>query len=211
MPPVETPSAGFKRGAEPRRGPDGGTATPPVVVWARRRLVIPFEPGARVCAARRALLFGAGAAGLAVLPALAGCGGDGGSGATGTPATPQTAGAQPSAAPATDDPFAGIPSDNGPPDGALIATKDVPVGGGVLVQDSKIVVQPRSGTFKAFSATCPHQGVTVPPPSPGSSIMECPGHNSQFKASDGSLVRGPATRGLTALPVKVQKGYVIQA
>lgn len=165
-----------------------------------------------LCAARRALLFGAGAAGLAVLPVLAGCGGDGGgSSATGTPASP-TQGPPPSAAaPTTDDPFAGIPSDNGPPDGALIATKDVPVGGGVLVQDSKIVVQPRSGTFKAFSATCPHQGVTVPPPSPGSSIMECPGHNSQFKASDGSLVRGPATRGLTALPVKVQKGYVIQA
>ena len=165
-----------------------------------------------VCAARRALLLGAGAAGLAVLPVLAGCGGEGGGSATGTPTTAPTQAAPPSAAPpATDDPFAGIPSDNGPPDGALIATKDVPVGGGVLVQDSKIIVQPRSGTFKAFSATCPHQGVTVPAPSPGSSIMECPGHNSQFKASDGSLVRGPATRGLTTIPVKVQKGYVVQA
>ena len=164
-----------------------------------------------LCAARRALLFGAGAAGLAVLPALAGCGGDagdggdgGGSSATGRSAPP-TLGAPPT----TDDPFAGIPSDNGPPDGALVATKDVPVGGGVLVQDSKIVVQPRSGTFRAFSATCPHQGFTVPAPAPGSPIMQCPGHNSQFKASDGSLVRGPATRGLTAIPVKVQKGYVI--
>ncbi len=168
-----------------------------------------------MCAARRALLLGAGVAGVAALPALAGCGGgsDGGDDAaapaTGTPATQP---AQPSAAPpATDDPFAGIPSDNGPPDGALIATTDVPVGGGVLVQDSKLVVQPRSGTFKAFSATCPHQGFIVQPPGKGASIMECPGHNSQFKAADGSLVRGPATRGLDAIPVKVQKGYVVPA
>ena len=166
-----------------------------------------------VCAARRALLLGAGAAGLAALPVLAGCGGDGGGpSAAGTPASTPTRATQPSAAaPTTDDPFAGIPSDNGPPDGALVATKDVPVGGGVLVQDSKIVVQPRSGTFKAYSATCPHQGVTVPAPSPGASIMECPGHNSQFKVADGSLVRGPATRGLTTIPVKVQKGYIVQA
>jgi Rieske Fe-S protein len=178
--------------------------------------VPPVEaPG--VCAARRALLLGVGAAGLAALPVLAACGGDGGQGtaaaSTATPATPATrsAAAPSEAEPTTDDPFAGIPSDNGPPGGALVATKDVPVGGGVLVQDSKIVVQPRSGTFKAYSATCPHQGVIVPAPSPGASIMECPGHNSQFKAADGSLVRGPATRGLTAIPVKVQKGYVVQA
>ena len=166
-----------------------------------------------VWAARRALLLGVGAAGLAALPVLAACGGDGGAGtaaSTTAPATPPAA--RPSeAGPTTDDPFAGIPSNNGPPADALVATKDVPVGGGVLVQDSKIVVQPRSGTFRAYSATCPHQGVIVPAPSPGASIMQCPGHNSQFKVADGSLVRGPATRGLTTIPVKVQKGYVVQA
>jgi Rieske Fe-S protein len=168
-----------------------------------------------VCAARRALLLGVGAAGLTALPVLAACGGDSGSGtaasSTATPATPPAAGPSQAEPTTDDDPFAGIPSDNGPPGGALVATKDVPVGGGVLVQDSKIVVQPRSGTFKAYSATCPHQGVIVPAPSPGAAIMECPGHNSQFKVADGSLVRGPATRGLTAIPVKVQKGYVVQA
>jgi len=175
--------------------------------------VPPVEaPG--VCAARRALLLGVGVAGLTALPVLAACGSDGGNttaaSSTATPATSPSA--RPSeAGPTTDDPFAGIPSDNGPPDGALVATKDVPVGGGVLVQDSKIVVQPRSGTFKAYSATCPHQGVIVPAPSPGASIMECPGHNSQFKVADGSLVRGPATRGLTTIPVKVHKGYVVPA
>jgi Rieske Fe-S protein len=177
---------------------------------------VPPVEGPAVCAARRALLCGAGVVGLAALPVLAGCGGgDGGADAAGPAASPATQPARPAqpsaAAPSTDDPFAGIPSDNGPPGGALILAKDVPVGGGVLVQDTKLVVQPRSGTFKAYSATCPHQGFIVQPPAKGASIMECPGHNSQFKAADGSLVRGPATRGLDAIPVKVQKGYVVQA
>jgi Rieske Fe-S protein len=159
-------------------------------------------PHLELCAARRALLIGAGAA------VLAACGGE-----NETPATPKPAATRPpSSAPATDDPFAGIPTEgDGPPAGALIETKEVPVGGGVLVQDSTLVVQPRKGTFKAFSATCPHQGVTVQPPATGASIMECPGHNSQFKAADGTLVRGPATRGLKAVAVKVRDGYVVQA
>jgi Rieske Fe-S protein len=113
-----------------------------------------------------------------------------------------------------DDPFGAFPGSGGAGDGpanALVATKDVPVGGGLLVQSSKLVVQPKAGTFKAFSAICPHQGVTVNPPATGSDIMQCPGHNSQFKTADGGLVRGPATRGLTAIPVKVRNGYVVEA
>jgi Rieske Fe-S protein len=162
------------------------------------------------CAARRALLLGVGAGGLA---ALTGCGGTSGAQA-GTPATSDaSSAAAPQASPsAIDDPFGAFPSagDDGPTN-ALVATKDVPVGGGVLAQGSKLVVQPKAGTFKAFSATCPHQGVTVNPPATGSDVMQCPGHNSEFRTADGGLVRGPATRGLTAIPVKVRNGYVVQA
>jgi len=161
------------------------------------------------CAARRALLLGVGAGGLAT---LAGCGGTSGAQA-GTPAkTDASSAAAPHGSPsAVDDPFGAFPSagDNGPAN-ALVATKDVPVRGGVLAQGSKIVVQPKAGTFKAFSATCPHQGVTVNPPATGSDVMQCPGHNSEFKAADGALVRGPATRGLAAIPVKVRDGYVVE-
>lgn len=161
-----------------------------------------------LCAARRALLLGAGVAGLA---ALTGCGGDGDAGSAGaSPAGAPSKVASP-AATTTEDPFAGFPSGDAPPDGALVETKEVPVGGGVLVRDTKLVVQPKAGTFKAYSAVCPHQGVTVQPPTPGAAVMQCPGHNSQFKVADGSLARGPATRGLTAISVKVQKGYVVEA
>ena len=44
----------------------------------------------------------------------------------------------------------------------LAATSDVPVGGGAIFSDEKVVVtQPTEGTFKAFTAVCTHQGCVV--------------------------------------------------
>jgi nitrite reductase/ring-hydroxylating ferredoxin subunit len=169
---------------------------------------VPVEDVFNPCA-RRALLLGGGALGVAV---LAGCGGE-------DPA-PSAGGGASSAAPAATTP-AGNPFDNtgaatapgeqAPPAGALVAVKEVPVGGGVVVNNNVLVVQPKQGTIKAFDAGCPHQGYIVDPPVGGNPIIMCPGHNSQFKTADGSLVRGPATRGLNAVAVKVQNGYVVEA
>jgi nitrite reductase/ring-hydroxylating ferredoxin subunit len=80
----------------------------------------------------------------------------------------------------------------------------------VLIGETRIVVQPKAGTFKAFNARCPHQGFTVQAPASGATVMECPGHNSQFKVADGSLARGPATRGLETVPIKIEKGFVVE-
>jgi nitrite reductase/ring-hydroxylating ferredoxin subunit len=172
---------------------------------------VPPEGGFEVCVMRRALLRGAGLAGLAGvagLSVLTGCGGE----ADGEPAAQTVNTAPPAPAPETVNPF---PTDGGggdvPPVDTLVAVDEVPVGGGVLIRDTIIVVQPRAGMFKAFRARCPHQGVTVEPPEPGAEIMQCPGHNSQFKVADGGLVRGPATRGLPGVPVKVQAGFVVEA
>lgn len=41
-------------------------------------------------------------------------------------------------------------------------TSDIPVGGGTIFQDERVVVtQPEEGTFKAFTAVCTHQGCVV--------------------------------------------------
>jgi nitrite reductase/ring-hydroxylating ferredoxin subunit len=97
-----------------------------------------------------------------------------------------------------------------PPPGAgpLAATADVPVGGGVVV-NGVLIVQPKSGTFKAYNAACPHQGVQVGAPKKG--VITCPGHNSQFKADDGSRISGPASRGLTEIAVAVQGADIVRA
>jgi Rieske Fe-S protein len=83
-----------------------------------------------------------------------------------------------------------------------VKTSDVPVGGGVVLADQKVVVtQPTAGTYKAFSAVCTHQGCIVASVSNGT-IM-CPCHGSQYSAADGSVTGGPAPAPLTSLTVKV--------
>ncbi|GAA2262495.1 hypothetical protein GCM10010145_28590 [Streptomyces ruber] len=103
--------------------------------------------------------------GAAVL--LAGCGGDGDGGGGESPAESEE----------------------------LARTDDVPVGGGKILGERKVVVtQPEEGDFKAFSAVCTHQGCTVTGVSGGAITCGC--HGSRFSATDGSVTAGPATRAL---------------
>lgn len=72
-----------------------------------------------------------------------------------------------------------------------VKAADVPVGGGIIMQDAAYVVtQPTAGTFKAFSKVCTHQGCTVASVSNGH--INCACHGSTFSATDGSVVNGPA-------------------
>jgi len=83
-----------------------------------------------------------------------------------------------------------------------VKTADVPVGGGVVLADPKVVVtQPTAGTFKAFSAVCTHQGCVVASVSSGT--ITCPCHGSTFSATDGSVQGGPAPAALKTLAVAV--------
>jgi Rieske Fe-S protein len=89
----------------------------------------------------------------------------------------------------------------------LATTSDIPVGGGKVLPDAAIVItQPTAGEFKAFSATCTHQGCTVGDVTNG--VIDCPCHGSEFKVTDGSVVKGPATKPLPAMQITV-KGTAI--
>lgn len=123
---------------------------------------------------RRSALTGAAAVG-AGLPVLAACAGGDDSSATEPP------------------PKAGQ---------TLGASADVPVGGGKIYPDERVVVtQPAGGDFKGFSAVCPHQGCLVATVSDGT--INCACHGSKFSIEDGSVVNGPATSGLPDVAVKV--------
>jgi nitrite reductase/ring-hydroxylating ferredoxin subunit len=86
--------------------------------------------------------------------------------------------------------------------GVLAKTTDIPVGGGKVFKDQKVVVtQPTAGQFKAFSAVCTHQGCTVGTVTNGT--INCPCHGSKFKVGDGSVAHGPAQQPLPSQSITV--------
>ncbi|MEW2573533.1 Rieske (2Fe-2S) protein [Streptomyces sp. NPDC047070] len=85
----------------------------------------------------------------------------------------------------------------------LTRTADVPVGGGKIFKDEKVVVtQPEKGGFKAFSAVCTHQGCVVANVSDGT--INCTCHGSKFRVADGSVAGGPAPKPLPARQITVE-------
>jgi nitrite reductase/ring-hydroxylating ferredoxin subunit len=94
--------------------------------------------------------------------------------------------------------------------GALTSTADVPVGGGVILADAKVVVtQPTAGAFKAFSSTCTHGACQVTRITRDRIICYC--HASTFSIADGSPTGGPARSPLPEVPVKVEGDEVVRA
>ena len=86
--------------------------------------------------------------------------------------------------------------------GSTVATTDVPVGGGVVLEAKQVVItQPTAGTFKAFSAVCTHEGCIVSDVANGT--ITCPCHRGQFSASDGSVQGGPPPAPLAEVAITV--------
>jgi nitrite reductase/ring-hydroxylating ferredoxin subunit len=145
---------------------------------------------------RRGVLRGT-AVGALALPVLAACGSDSGAGG---------------------DAGSGGTGSSGGPDGGsggsagetLAPTGDVPVDGGTVLPDQQVVLtQPSDGDFKAFTAVCTHQGCIVASVSDGTINCDC--HGSKFSIEDGSVVNGPATAPLEAVPITVENGSIDRA
>ncbi|MGW4645632.1 Rieske (2Fe-2S) protein [Kitasatospora sp. NPDC004289] len=85
------------------------------------------------------------------------------------------------------------------------AVADVPVGGGKVYREQKIVVtQPVEGQYKAFSAKCTHAGCVVDEVKEGT--VNCPCHYSKFAIADGAVKDGPAPSPLPQYQVAVKDG-----
>ena len=151
----------------------------------------PAAPGL----SRRAVVAGVG--GVAAAGLLTACGGA-------TPA-PAPAPAAPAPAAPSAEPSAATS------DGAtLAAASSIPVGGGTVFADKDVVVtQPTAGEYKAFSATCTHQGCKVKSVADG--VIVCPCHGSKFAIADGSVASGPAKSPLPAKSVSVEGDSIVLA
>lgn len=138
---------------------------------------------------RRSVLRAASTAGAVALT-VAACGGgqDGAAPGSAAPSTPAAAG------------------------GTLLAkVADVPVGGGVVLIDLKLVVtQPTAGEFKAFSSICPHQGCPVSAVKDG--FIDCTCHGSRFAVATGAPTPdSPAKSPLAPQAVTVKGTDVVLA
>ncbi len=144
---------------------------------------------------RRRTITGAAAV-AAGLPVLAACGEDDAGSATdtsGDTSGKDTGSASPSPSDSSSSPAAAEP---------LATTADVPVGGCFVAAAAKVVItQPTDGDFRAFSATCTHQGCAVSSSKDG--VIPCNCHGSQFSIEDGSVLEGPASAALEAVEITV--------
>ena len=128
----------------------------------------------------------------------------------------------PTSAPAPSTPATSAPASSSPPadasptvrrspsvpSGPSVATSDVPVGGGVIMDDANYVItQPTRGKFKAFSKTCTHQGCPVASVRGGTINCDC--HGSKFSIEDGSVENPPASSPLEEAKVTVAGGRVV--
>ncbi|NUW41613.1 Rieske (2Fe-2S) protein [Nonomuraea rhodomycinica] len=148
---------------------------------------------------RRAVIAGVGVGGLSL--ALTACGG----GESGTTTATQSTGQSTSGSGAPSAESTGSSAG-----GALAKTGDIPVGGGTILKEQKIVVvQPAAGQFKAFSAICTHKGCLVAKVADGT--IDCPCHGSKFKIQDGSVANGPADQPLPEKQIKVEGDQITLA
>ncbi|WP_141013198.1 Rieske (2Fe-2S) protein [Nocardioides sambongensis] len=92
----------------------------------------------------------------------------------------------------------------------LATTDEVPVGGGVVLTEEKVVLtQPTDGEFKAFTAVCTHQGLTVT--SVDGDTIRCSHHGSAYSATSGEVTGGPATQALAEVAIEVDGDRILSA
>jgi cytochrome b6-f complex iron-sulfur subunit len=158
---------------------------------------------------RREVLCGLVVALVAPGTLVAACGGDSHTGGGGG-GTPAGGGSTPTGGGGT---TTGGGAGGGAGSSALAAVSDVPQGGGLIVDNPSggklLLVRPAANQVKAYNAACTHQGTTVDPPKNG--VVTCPNHGSQFDPTSGAVKRGPATKALGAVAVKVDGANVVLA
>ncbi|HSU09662.1 MAG TPA: Rieske (2Fe-2S) protein [Pseudonocardia sp.] len=133
----------------------------------------------------------------AVIAAAAGLGAAAACGPAATPSTDATASVASSPPPTpTREPRPVAPAD------------DIPVGGGRVYPDLRVVVtQPSPGEFRGFGIVCTHDSCELNAVKNGT--INCPCHGSRYAITDGSVVRGPARTGLRTEKVAVQGDQVV--
>ena len=78
----------------------------------------------------------------------------------------------------------------------------------VTVEDTPVLVLRHAGTVVALGDRCTHRGAPLHEGEVVDGCVECPWHGSRFDLTDGSVVRGPATRPQPTFEVRTSEGRV---
>jgi Rieske Fe-S protein len=96
-----------------------------------------------------------------------------------------------------------------PPARPFARTADIPVGGGRVFPDSRVVVtQPAVGDLRAFSMVCTHDACELHEVAGGT--INCSCHGSRFAMTDGSVVQGPARSALGRERIAVEGDQIFR-
>jgi nitrite reductase/ring-hydroxylating ferredoxin subunit len=76
------------------------------------------------------------------------------------------------------------------------------------VKDNEILVVNVVGEPSCVGARCTHAGAPLEEGTIEGEVLTCPWHGSQFKVTDGSVVRGPAEKPLKTYKVTIRDGSV---
>jgi nitrite reductase/ring-hydroxylating ferredoxin subunit len=76
------------------------------------------------------------------------------------------------------------------------------------IKDCEVLIINDNGQFSCLDARCTHAGAPLEEGILEGDVLTCPWHGSQFRITDGSVVRGPAEKQLKTYLVTVADGAV---
>jgi nitrite reductase/ring-hydroxylating ferredoxin subunit len=77
------------------------------------------------------------------------------------------------------------------------------------IDGHEVLVINLDGQFYCLPAMCTHAGAPLVEGEIHGDIIICPWHGSNFRISDGSVIKGPAEKPLTVYPCIVQDNYLL--
>lgn len=93
---------------------------------------------------------------------------------------------------------------------AIATTADIPQGSARIIAEHKVVItNDPPGNFQGFSYLCTHMGCPVT--TVEDEKIECNCHGSVFSTKDGSVTKGPASRPLEQLDLRIEGDSIFLA
>lgn len=76
------------------------------------------------------------------------------------------------------------------------------------LREEEILVANFGGTFYCLEGRCSHAGAPLAEGSLEGEVLTCPWHYSQFRITDGSVLRGPAKKALRFFKTEIKDGQL---